>query len=192
MEKSVGIGLEPFIRKIPGMKQIDPKQCSPLVLAYVGDCVFDLIVKTMVVGRGNRPVHRLHEETSRYVQASAQSYMMRFMQEHLNEEEHAVYRRGRNARSVSPAKNQSITDYRRATGFEALIGHLYLSEEYERLTELVTIGLEAMEEKTAAASKAYGGQAGVPDAACAQPYGPQAETAPGPVLEKESTTDTPA
>ena len=50
MEKSVGIGLEPFIRKIPGMKQIDPKQCSPLVLAYVGDCVFDLIVKTMVVG----------------------------------------------------------------------------------------------------------------------------------------------
>ena len=63
MEKSVGIGLEPFIRKIPGMKQIDPKQCSPLVLAYVGDCVFDLIVKTMVVGRGNRPVHRLHEET---------------------------------------------------------------------------------------------------------------------------------
>ena len=94
MEKSVGIGLEPFIRKIPGMKQIDPKQCSPLVLAYVGDCVFDLIVKTMVVGRGNRPVHRLHEETSRYVQASAQSYMMRFMQEHLNEEEHAVYRRG--------------------------------------------------------------------------------------------------
>ena len=135
MEKSVGIGLEPFIRKIPGMKQIDPKQCSPLVLAYVGDCVFDLIVKTMVVGRGNRPVHRLHEETSRYVQASAQSYMMRFMQEH------------RNARSVSPAKNQSITDYRRATGFEALIGHLYLSEEYERLTELVTIGLEAMEEK---------------------------------------------
>ena len=78
MEKSVGIGLEPFIRKIPGMKQIDPKQCSPLVLAYVGDCVFDLIVKTMVVGRGNRPVHRLHEETSRYVQASAQSYMMRF------------------------------------------------------------------------------------------------------------------
>ncbi len=67
--------------------------------------------------------------------------------EHLNEEEHAVYRRGRNARSVSPAKNQSITDYRRATGFEALIGHLYLSGEYERLTELVTIGLEAMEEK---------------------------------------------
>ncbi len=69
-------------------------------------------------------MHKLHKETSRYVQASAQSFMMRAMQEHLTEEEHAVYRRGRNAKSVSPAKNQSITDYRRATGFEALVGYL--------------------------------------------------------------------
>ena len=109
--------------------------------------LYDLIIKTMVVGRGNRPVHRLHEETSQYVQASAQSFMMRSMQEHLNEEEHGVYRRGRNARSVSPAKNQSITDYRRATGFEALIGHLYLTGQYERLTELVSIGLESIEKE---------------------------------------------
>ena len=85
MEKSITAGLEEYIRTIPGMKEIDAKQCSPLVLAYVGDCVYDLIIKTMVVGRGNRPVHRLHEETSQYVQASAQSFMMRSMQEHLNE-----------------------------------------------------------------------------------------------------------
>ena len=84
MEKSITAGLEEYIRTIPGMKEIDAKQCSPLVLAYVGDCVYDLIIKTMVVGRGNRPVHRLHEETSQYVQASAQSFMMRSMQEHLN------------------------------------------------------------------------------------------------------------
>ena len=129
MEKSITAGLEEYIRTIPGMKEIDAKQCSPLVLAYVGDCVYDLIIKTMVVGRGNRPVHRLHEETSQ------------------NEEEHGVYRRGRNARSVSPAKNQSITDYRRATGFEALIGHLYLTGQYERLTELVSIGLESIEKE---------------------------------------------
>ena len=75
MEKSITAGLEEYIRTIPGMKEIDAKQCSPLVLAYVGDCVYDLIIKTMVVGRGNRPVHRLHEETSQYVQASAQSFM---------------------------------------------------------------------------------------------------------------------
>ena len=149
MEKSLETGLEQYIQTIPGMHEIDPKLCSPLVLAYVGDCVFDLIVKTLIVGRGNRPVHKLHEETSRYVQASAQSYMMRTMQEHLNEEEHGVYRRGRNARSVSSAKNQSITDYRRATGFEALVGYLYLQKKYQRLTELITIGLDTMEKKIA-------------------------------------------
>ena len=70
---------------------------------------------------------------------------MRTMQEHLNEEEHAVYRRGRNAKSVSPAKNQSITDYRRATGFEALVGYLYLKKRYARLMELIKIGLDSLE-----------------------------------------------
>ena len=77
MEKSIEFGFEHYIHMIPGVREIDAKNCSPLVLAYIGDCVFDLIIKTMVVGRGNRPVHRLHEETSRYVQASAQSFMMR-------------------------------------------------------------------------------------------------------------------
>ncbi len=144
MEKSLELGFEHYMNQIPGMGRVDPRTSSPLVLAYIGDCVFDLIIKLMVTGRGNRQVHKLHEETSRYVQASAQSFMMRAMQENLTAEEHAVYRRGRNARSVSPAKNQSITDYRRATGFEALIGYLYLSGEYERLTELVTIGLKSM------------------------------------------------
>lgn len=147
MEKSVGVGFEDYIQKIPGMSRIDAKECPPLVLAYIGDCVFDLIIKTMAAGKGIRPVHKLHEETSRYVQASAQSFMMRAMQEHLTEEEHAIYRRGRNSRTVSPAKNQSITDYRRATGFEALIGYLYLKREYERLAELVALGLESMENK---------------------------------------------
>lgn len=145
MEKSIEFGFEHYIHMIPGVREIDAKSCSPLVLAYIGDCVFDLIIKTMVVGRGSRPVHKLHEETSRYVQASAQSFMMRTMQEHLTEEEHAIYRRGRNSRTVSPAKNQSITDYRRATGFEALIGYLYLQGEYQRLADLVTLGLESME-----------------------------------------------
>lgn len=80
------------------------------------------------------------------MQASAQSFMMRAMQEHLTEEEHAVYKRGRNAKSISPAKNQSITDYRRATGFEALVGYLYLKKQYERLLTLIKIGLESLKE----------------------------------------------
>ena len=83
------------------------------------------------------------------VQASAQSRMMRVLQEKLTEEEHGVYKRGRNAKSVSPAKNQSVTDYRRATGFEALMGYLYLKKEYARMTELVKTGLEALAEPEA-------------------------------------------
>ena len=90
MEKSLGYGFEYYMDLIPGMKQADPKASSSIVLAYIGDCVFDLIIKMRVVGRGGRQVHKLHEETSRYVQASAQSFMMRAIQEHLTEEEHAV------------------------------------------------------------------------------------------------------
>ena len=73
--------------------------------------------------------------------------MMRAMQPHLTEEEHAIYRRGRNTRSVSAAKNQTITDYRRATGFEALLGYLFLKKRYARLMQLVKIGLDSLEEK---------------------------------------------
>ena len=144
MEKGIEFGFEESMEQKPGMGTGAPRSISLVVLACIGDGVFDLLIKVMVAGRGNRQVHKLHEETSHYVQAAAQSFMMRAMQEHLTEEEHAVYRRGRNARSVSPAKNQSITDYRRATGFEALIGYLYLNREYARLTGLVAIGLESM------------------------------------------------
>lgn len=99
------------------------------------------------INQGNRQVNKLHKETSMYVQASTQSLMMRAMQEELTEEEHAVYKRGRNAKSVSPAKNQSITDYRRATGFEALLGYLYLKKEWKRMLDLVKIGLDSLKEK---------------------------------------------
>ena len=80
------------------------------------------------------------------MRASAQSKMMRRLQEELTEEEHAVYKRGRNSKSVSPAKNQSVTDYRRATGFEALMGYLYLKKDWERMLKLVKTGLESLEE----------------------------------------------
>lgn len=146
MEKSVTTDFHEYIREALGHPDMEAEVYSPLVLAYIGDCVFDLIIKSMVISKGNKQVQKLHEETSKYVQASAQSAMMRAMQPHLTEEEHAVYRRGRNTRSVSPAKNQSITDYRRATGFEALIGYLYLKREYDRLMELVKIGLGSLED----------------------------------------------
>ena len=83
------------------------------------------------------------------VQASAQSEMMRVIKGVLTEEEHAVYRRGRNAKSVSPARNQSLTDYRRATGFEALIGWLYLKSDWKRIIDLVKMGLIHLDEMDA-------------------------------------------
>lgn len=147
MEQSITKDFRDYIEEVLQLKEVDANSYSPLVLAYIGDCVYDLIIKSMVISHGNKQVNKLHEETSKLVQASTQSLMMRTMQEHLNEEEHAVYRRGRNAKSVSPAKNQSITDYRRATGFEALLGYLYLKKEYSRLMELVKIGLDSLEKE---------------------------------------------
>ena len=146
MEKSVNFEFRDRMEDLFQLKAVDTLSYSPLVLAYIGDCVYNLIIKSMVINAGNRQVQKLHQATSRYVQASAQSFMMRAMQEQLTEEEHAVYKRGRNAKSISPAKNQSITDYRRATGFEALIGYLYLNKQYERLLALIKIGLDSLEE----------------------------------------------
>ncbi len=145
MEKGIELEFHDCIEEVLGLKEVNAAEYSPLVLAYIGDCVYDLVIKTMVISHGNKQVHKLHEETSSFVKASSQSFMMRAMQQHLTEEEHAIYRRGRNTKSVSPAKNQTITDYRRATGFEALIGYLYLKREYKRLLALVKIGLDSLE-----------------------------------------------
>ncbi len=145
MEKSVEFDFVSYMNELFQMEEVDIREYSPLTLAYIGDCIYDLVIKSLVINEGNKQVNKLHQETSKLVQASTQSLMMRTMQEHLTEEEHAVYKRGRNAKSVSPAKNQSITDYRRATGFEALLGYLYLKKDYKRLLELVKIGLDSLD-----------------------------------------------
>ncbi len=145
MEEGVKYEFRDCFEEALGFGEADIGSYSPLVLAYVGDTVFDLMIKSMVVNEGNRQVQKIHERASHYVQASAQSQMMRVIQPLLSEEEHDVFRRVRNTKSVSPAKNQSITDYRRATGFEALVGYLYLKKEYGRLVQLVKIGLDETE-----------------------------------------------
>lgn len=147
MEESIGMEFQEYMNDVLQLKNVDAATYSPLVLAYIGDAVHDLMMRMVVVNEGNRPVQKLHKETSEWVKASAQSFQMRAIQEHLTEEEHAVYRRGRNAKSISPAKNQSITDYRRATGLEALIGYLYLKKEYARIVELIQIGMDYMEKE---------------------------------------------
>ena len=146
MEESIGFELDSYIRETLQVAEVDIQTYSPLALAYIGDCVYDLIIKTTIIGNGNKQVQKLHNETSKFVQASTQSAMMRAIQMEVTEEEAKIYKRGRNAKSVSPAKNQSLTDYRRATGFEALMGYLYLKKEWKRMVDLVKIGLDSLDE----------------------------------------------
>lgn len=130
------------------LKETNPRQLSPLVLAYIGDCAYDLIIKTKIVSEGNTQVNKMNKQASSLVKAEAQSIMIGVLEPLLTSDEEAVYKRGRNAKSYTSAKNASITDYRRATGFEALVGYLYLTEQFDRLVELVKIGLASDEMKT--------------------------------------------
>ena len=123
---------------------------SALALAYIGDCVFDLVVRTILVSRGNDKPSAYHRRAVHFVNAAAQSEMMAMLMPLLTDEEKAVVRRGRNARGASPARNQSLHDYRIATGFEALLGYLYLSGQRERLYRLVGLCLKEEENSLAA------------------------------------------
>ena len=145
MEKSIKWDFDTCMQEMFQMQEVEAETYSPLALAYIGDCIFDLVIKNLVLNRGNKQVKKLHKETSQIVQASSQSKMMRVLQDELTEEEHQFYKRGRNSKTISPAKNQSVTDYRRATGFEALMGYLYLQRRYERMLELIKMGLDSLD-----------------------------------------------
>lgn len=133
---------ESYVKERLELKQSDAGMYSPLVLAYIGDAVYELIVRTMIVNHGNCPVNRMHKRSSSLVKAAAQAELIHLILEELTEKEAAVYKRGRNAKSATAAKNATIQDYRTATGFEALVGYLYLNGEKERLIELVSLALE--------------------------------------------------
>lgn len=124
----------------------DIRSYSPLALAYIGDAVYDLLIRTEVVAQGNIPVNRYHKQVSAIVKAEAQAELVHLLLEELTEEEKDIYKRGRNANSYTKAKNASLGEYHRATGFEALIGYLYLTEQYTRITELLQIGRRKQEE----------------------------------------------
>lgn len=142
MEES--ISLLGKLKKEFDCKEVDIKAYSPLTLAYIGDCIYDVIIRTVIVERGNRTANKLHKAAVKYVNAGTQATMIEALQEYLTEEEKAVYRRGRNAKSYSTAKNATVGDYRKATGMEALVGYLYLSDRLDRAIELVKLGLEQL------------------------------------------------
>lgn len=134
-------GLNEYILRQFGMEHVDIRSYSPLALAYIGDGIYDLIIRSMIVGKGNTQANQLHRQTSQLVKAHTQSEMIGILLPELTEEEMAVYKRGRNAKSPTMAKNATMADYRRATGFEALMGYLYLENQMERMMELIKTAL---------------------------------------------------
>lgn len=142
MEESINL-LEQ-IKKEFDCKEVDIKAYSPLTLAYIGDSIYDVIIRTVVVERGNRSVNNLHKTTVGFVNAGTQAKIVDALQDILTDEERTVYRRGRNAKSYTVAKNASVEEYRKATGMEALMGYLYLQNRMRRAIKLVKAGLERL------------------------------------------------
>jgi len=129
VEKSVDKGYFNF--------EIDPLQISPLSLAYIGDAVYELYIRSYIMKDCNMPVSKLHKAATRYVSATAQSNIVKSILNDFSPEELSVYKRGRNAHSYTSAKNAGIVDYRMATGLEALIGYLYIKNDKQRLKDII-------------------------------------------------------
>lgn len=138
-----GLKMNAYIKAQFGLTQeTDIRTVSPLTLAYIGDGIYELVVRSVMVARTNTRAGLLHRQTSQLVKAEAQSKMMDILMPQLTPEEESVYRRGRNAKSPTMAKNATAADYRRATGFEALMGYLYLTDQTERMIALTKCALD--------------------------------------------------
>lgn len=139
MEENVAI--IDAIKRAFDCKETDVRSYSPLALAYIGDAVYDLVIRTAVVERANRPARDLHRIAVGFVSAGAQARIVATLEDMFTEEEAAVYRRGRNSKPHTMAKNADAGDYLRATGFEAVLGYLYLTGRQERMLELIKKGI---------------------------------------------------
>lgn len=128
------------------LQTVDPCSYSPLALAYIGDGVYELVIRTKVINHGSMQVNKMHKKSASLVKAETQAKLVKVLEEELTSEELTVYKRGRNAKSVTTAKHATMIDYRMATGFEALIGYLYITEQFERIITLVSQGLERIGE----------------------------------------------
>jgi len=123
---------------------VSPMQMSPLSLAYIGDAVYEMYVRSYIMKDVNMPVSKLHKAATRYVKATAQANIIKNISDNFSDEEMSVYKRGRNAHSYTSAKNADIVDYRMATGLEALIGYLYIKKETRRLEEIIEMCIDVI------------------------------------------------
>ena len=121
------------------VKNVNPKQLSPLNLAFIGDCIYEILVREELVCTANRPVNDLHRESVKFVCAKAQTEAYSKIKDFLTEEEEAQFKRGRNAKTGHSPKSASDAEYHTATGIEALFGYLYLTEQTDRIKELFKI-----------------------------------------------------
>ncbi len=141
MDESMKYFLEQF-----QLEEADIRRYSPLTLAYIGDAVYEMIVRSVLVMRGDRPVQEFHRQASQLSRAGRQAQMADAVLPILTQEEADILRRGRNAHPNTRAKHATMAEYRKATGLEALMGYLYLRHQWNRLTDLIKLGMSAGEE----------------------------------------------
>ena len=127
------------------MNEYELKQLSAVVLAFIGDAVFELMVRSRLVAHGQRKVKELHQDTVARVKAASQAKMAQGLSSQLTEAEQDIFRRGRNAKT-SPPRNADMSDYRISTGFEAVLGYLYLKGDMKRLEYLADLALNSEEQ----------------------------------------------
>lgn len=135
-------GLREEVLEAFPQKEVDIRTYSPLGLAFLGDGVYSLIVRTMAISKGNRQAQKLHNDTRKYVSAQAQARIGDAIQELLTEEEARIYQRGRNANPYHHAKNATLEEYLKATALETLCGYLYLRDDTARFLELMKAGIQ--------------------------------------------------
>ena len=138
-------GLNDYLNEKFNIEPKDIRTYSPLTLAYIGDAIFDVVIRSILVNKGNTAVNKLHQRTSSVVKAPTQAKMAAAIMEDFTEEEADWYRRGRNSKPHTKAKNATTMDYLEATGFEAVMGYLYLTGDMDRVCELVNLGIERLE-----------------------------------------------
>lgn len=116
-----------------------PNQMSPLNLAFIGDCVYEMFIREMIVCKANRPTNKLNSSKRDWVNAKFQAQCAKHIEDILADDEKDILKRGRNAHTKNTPKNISVSDYHYATGLECLFGYLYLSGKIERLREVFYI-----------------------------------------------------
>lgn len=142
MEKNLTIDFFGSLKSMLNIYRLNPLEYSSLSLALLGDGVYDLALRYYVLSGGEGKINILHAKKSHFVRAKSQAKFIDSIINTLTDEELAVFKRGRNTKSKTVAKNASIIEYRKSTGFEALLGYLFLKEDFKRLNEIIVASIE--------------------------------------------------